>query len=296
VFRDAVALLDDEKIEIEVGESQLTLRQGATKLEFPTIPGTEFPLAPPPVEDGTFYMDSDALELAFGRVLHAASNDAARPILTGVLVSMIGGTLTTVAADGFRMGVSNVKIEDEREYKCVIPAKSAAIVLGALAEGEVVIMPDTMRIGFVLPEKDGVFVKVYCQLIEGNFVNYKQIIPTTKVVPFFVDKEDLVKALKLGKVFARGNANIVTHILTEDTLSLHAHSIEDGEFDKSVNGSYDGEEVEFGMNYAYELDSLNVMGDVIAVECQTPHRPIVLYTEGRKDEFLCVLMPMHIRK
>ncbi|MHA2263578.1 MAG: hypothetical protein ACXAEN_14375 [Candidatus Thorarchaeota archaeon] len=102
--------------------------------------------------------------------------------------------------------------------------------------------------------------------------------------------------MKLGKVFARGNANIVTHILTEDTLSLHAHSIEDGEFDKSVNGSYDGEEVEFGMNYAYELDSLNVMGDVIAVECQTPHRPIVLYTEGRKDEFLCVLMPMHIRK
>ncbi|MHA1962888.1 MAG: hypothetical protein ACW99U_22085 [Candidatus Thorarchaeota archaeon] len=102
--------------------------------------------------------------------------------------------------------------------------------------------------------------------------------------------------MSIGKVFARGNANIVTHILTEDTLSLHAHSIEDGEFDKSVNGSYDGEEVEFGMNYAYELDSLNVMGDVIAVECQTPHRPIVLYTEGRKDEFLCVLMPMHIRK
>ncbi|MHA1962887.1 MAG: DNA polymerase III subunit beta family protein, partial [Candidatus Thorarchaeota archaeon] len=172
---------------IEVGESQLTLRQGATKLEFPTIPGTEFPLAPPPVEDGTFYMDSDALELAFGRVLHAASNDAARPILTGVLVSMVGGTLTTVAADGFRMGVSNVKIEDEREYKCVIPAKSADIVLGALAEGEIMVMPDTRRIGFTLPEKDGVFVKVYCQLIEGNFVNYKQIIPTTKVVPFFVD-------------------------------------------------------------------------------------------------------------
>lgn len=296
VFRDAVAGLDDDRLELETSESRLTLLQGATKLVFPIIPGTEFPLVPPLVEDESFYMDADDITLALGRVVHAASNDAARPILTGVLISMAGGVLTTVAADGFRMAVSNVKIEDEREYRCVIPATSARVVLDALTEGDALVITDTMRIGFVLPEKDGVLARVYCQLIQGNFVNYSQIIPQTEVVPFLVDKEDLVKALKLGKVFAKGNANIVRHVISDDALRLHSHTIEDGEFDTSVKGAYDGEEVEFGMNFAYELDSLGVMGDIVAVECVTPHRPIVIYSEGQKDEFLCVLMPMHIRK
>ena len=295
VFRDAVAGLDDDRLELETSESRLTLLQGATKLVFPIIPGTEFPLIPSLVEDQSFYMDANEIALALGRVVHAASNDAARPILTGVLISMVGGVLTTVAADGFRMAVSNVQIDDEREYRCVIPATSARVVLDALTEGDALVITDTMRIGFVLPEKDGVLARIYCQLIQGNFVNYSQIIPK-EVPPFLVDKDDLVGALKLGKVFAKGNANIVRHKLRADALDLHAHAAEDGEFDKAIYGSYSGDETEFGMNVAFELDALSVLSDIVAIESTSPSRPIVMCEEGKRDEFLCVLMPMHIRK
>lgn len=295
VFSAAVDALDDGEILLEASESTLTVFQGKTKLEFPVIPGAEFPITPI-VEESKLRMSSDDLLLAFSRVIHAAATDESRPVLTGIYVSLAGEVLTTVCADGFRMAVSNLPVDTDKEFTSLIPARAVQVVLPALSDGDVEIFSNTNRLCFALPEKDGVLATVYCQLIEGHYVNYRQIIPDTYVASIFIEKETLVKALKLGNVFSKANADILRHTLTPDNLHLLAYSPEDGAFDKDIVVGFAGEPVEFALNLSYEVAALATMNGLIAIECLSPNRPVVFYQDGRKDDYLCVLMPMHIRK
>jgi len=295
-FNAAIAELEDGDITLEATETSLKVRQGKTKIDFPAFPAMEFPLVPAMDTKDVISLEVGETELAFARVLHAASNDMARPVLTGVYISLVGGVLTTTCADGFRMAVSNIKVESEDEFTSLIPTSAVQVMLAALADdGWVEIYADGERIAFNLPENEGVSTTVYCQKIEGSYVNYKQIIPALTVAPFLVEKEEIVKALKLGKIFARNNANVIRHTVSEDLMEFSSYSMEDGDFSKTISGEYDGEEISFGLNFAYEMDTLSTLSGVVAIECTSPSRPIVMYRDGERNEYLCVLMPMHIR-
>ena len=293
-FRDAILALDDETLELKVTDGKLKVTQNTTELDFLTLPGEEFPLAPVVDTEDSIVLDASDVSLAFSRVVHAAATDEGRPTLTGVYTSLADGILTTVCADGFRMAVSNVKVKANSTLKALVPKQSIDIVLGALSEGDVEIHFGSARLGFALPEKDGVTTDVYCQTIEGSYVNYQQIIPANGAAPIRVEKDDLVSALKLGKVFA--SANVIRHSVEENVIRLHSSAIESGDFKRSVLCSYKGEPVEYGVNYSYELEALAALDGEVIIECSSPNRPIYVYKEGQREEYLCVLMPMHIRK
>jgi len=295
-FSQAVQALDDGEISLQATESMLVVEQGKTKLEFPILPGMEFPFVPVMDDRDAIQLETVDVLLAFARVIHAAATDESRPTLTGVYVSLANRVLTTTCADGFRMAVSNLSVDTDKTFTSLLPSKSVASVLAALPdEGEVEIVSDVSRVRFSLPEKEGVLATIYCQMIQGSYVNFKQIIPQQGQF-LLLDKEDLAASLKVGRVFAKGNANIIKHVLGDDELALHAYSPEDGMFDRLLPASFHGEQVEFGINFSYEVDALSVLSGIVAIESSSPNRPIVMYEEGKRGEFLCVLMPMHIRK
>lgn len=294
MFSRFINALEDGDITLEANAIKLKVKQGTTEIDFPIIPGEEFPIVPPVKDEHSLYIDAQDLALAFGRVVHAAATDEGRPVLTGVYVLLSDSVLTTVCADGFRMAVSNINVDSESNFSVLIPAKSVRQVLSAMGDGPVAISADHMRIAFDLPEKDGVEVFVVCQTIEGNFVNYRQIIPAQSAGAW-LDKEKFEKAVMLAGFLANTSANVVHHILCTDKIHIHSQDDTGGTYDADVKASYNGEEFTFGLNFSYVLDAISHMYDTVVLEATKPMRPVCIYPSGHREDYLCVLMPMHIR-
>jgi len=290
-FSQYVAALSDEVLFLESTEHKLTVTQGENTAEFPGIPYTEFPLIPPVPEDNKIELDSATLGYAFHSVLHSAGTDVGRAVLTGVFIKHDGNELTTVCADGFRMAVTSLSVDAE-PFQMIVPAKSIQTSLRKLPEGTAFLMWDDVRVAFDLPFDGNIKTKVYCQTIQGNYVNYAQIIPE-KANSFTVARDGLIDSLKRCNVFAGQEANVVHFTPSGYRLTLEGRASDAGEGVEKVGIDYSGEEITFALNGTYAIDALSTCDDVVTVEVTAPNRPIVVSSE--RGTHLCVLMPMAIR-
>ena len=162
---------------------------------------------------------------------------------------------------------------------------------------ELIITPGRNQILFHLPNTD-----LVSQLIEGNFPDYKQIVPKSHSTRTVVNTQDLLKAVKVAFLFARDAANIIRFNavpgseLTPGQMIVTATSAEFGDNVSEIDASIQGDETEIAFNARYMIDALNVVGTPeVAVETSTSSSPGVLRPVGG-DDFLCVIMPMHITR
>jgi DNA polymerase-3 subunit beta len=143
---------------------------------------------------------------------------------------------------------------------------------------------------------------VVSQLIDGNFPDYNQIVPKAHTTRTTVATADLLKAVKVAFLFARDAANIIRfNIVPGSELSpgqvvVTGTSAEFGDNVSEIDASIEGDELEIAFNAKYMIDALSVAGTAeIALETSTASSPgVIRPVDG--DDFLCVIMPMHITR
>ena len=148
------------------------------------------------------------------------------------------------------------------------------------------------------------------QLIEGNFPDYKQIIPTSYNTRTVVDTKEFLRAAKIALLFARDAANIVRLQMTPGegelgpaprrtrpgSLTLAATAAEVGDNVGQIDAAIEGQAMEIAFNGRYLIDILNVIDSAqVALETNTPSSPGVFRPVGDED-FVHVIMPMHISR
>jgi DNA polymerase-3 subunit beta len=144
-------------------------------------------------------------------------------------------------------------------------------------------------------------IDLVSQLIEGNFVNYRQIIPTSHTTRTILNTEEFLKACKTANIFARNEANVV-HLeiesgegMGEGHVKMTATSTEMGDSLGELDASVEGEGLTIAFNVRFLIDVLSVMDSAqVVLETSSPGRPGVLRPLG-SDDFVHVIMPMHIR-
>jgi DNA polymerase-3 subunit beta len=248
-------------------------------------------------------LEADVFRTMIDQVVFAAATDESRPILTGVLAKFHQGGLTLAAADGFRLSVSSadVGVDLDEMTSIIIPARALSELSRVSADQEdpveLIITPARNQILFHLTNTD-----LVSQLIEGNFPDYNQIIPKGHTTRTTLSTSELLKAVKVAFLFARDAANIIRfNIVPGDELSpgqivITGTSAEFGDNVSEVDANVEGETVEIAFNARYMIDALSVLGTPeVALETSTPSSPGVLRPVGGED-FLCVIMPMHITR
>ncbi|MGQ9598054.1 MAG: DNA polymerase III subunit beta [Anaerolineae bacterium] len=272
--------------------------KGIDPAEFPDVPTAES-LG----EQNGLVLQTDVFRRMIERVVFAAATDESRPILTGVLAQFYQGGLTLAAADGFRLSVTSadVGVELDQTAKIIIPARALAELNRISGDQEepirLIITPTRNQILFHLTHTD-----LVAQLIEGNFPDYKQIIPKTYNTRAVVNTQELLKAVKVAFLFARDAANIIRfQILPGTELSpgqiiVAATSAEFGDNVSELDAGVTGDKIEIAFNARYLIDVLSVVGaPEVALETSTPSSPGVVRPVGG-DDFVCVIMPMHISR
>ena len=302
-FIDLVNALPPEQVDMELitRTQTLNLHAGRSEANIKGIDAQEFPLVPVPEGEGGIPIESEALRTAVGQVAFAAATDESRPILTGVLAKFEDAQLTLAAADGFRLSVRTIEMPQAvpDPFSIIIPSR-ALVELGRISgeqEDPIVITVTPTRNQVIFQLTDIVLVS---QLIDGNFPDYRQIIPQDRGTHTVIDAAAFLKACKTALIFARDAAHIARlHIkpaseLAPGQMVVSATSAETGDDVSELDASIEGAEVEVAFNVRYLIDVLSVAGTPqIALDTTTSSSPGVIRPIGDAD-FTHVIMPMHL--
>jgi DNA polymerase-3 subunit beta len=253
------------------------------------LPADEFPRLASPAEHAVT-IDGADLSSALSQVVPAASSDDARPILTGVLMAAEAGGLRLVATDSYRLAVRDLEGHAvlEEGQSVLVPSRALRELVRALGSEEV-----TLRLG----EREATFevgsTRVTTRLIEGDFPNYRGLIPSTYPNRMVVSREALADAVRRVRLMAR-EATPVRLTMNDDGLELDAVTQDIGQAREAVDATFEGTELTVGFNPDYLLDGIEVApGDEVALETTDANKPAVLRSTERRD-FLYLLMPVRI--
>ncbi len=310
---DLVNSLPEERVDLDLKDQMLHLTCARNEADINGIDPQEFPLLPERSEDHQILLEADLLRQMVAQVVFAAATDESRPILTGVLARFEDTTLTMAAADGFRLSVRQATLPEPvpQPISVVIPAKALNELARVSGDEEdpigLYITPARSQVLFHLQGDAGanegrIFgIDLVSQLIEGTFVNYRQIIPTSHTTRTILNTEEFLKACKTANIFARNEANVV-HLeiepgegMGEGHVKMTATSTEMGDSLGDLDASVEGEGLTIAFNVRFLIDVLSVMDSAqVVLETSSPGRPGVLRPLG-SDDFVHVIMPMHIR-
>lgn len=306
LLTEFVNSLPPGQIDMELSERTQTLNLKCARFEanIKGIDATEFPVVPTAetIEgENSLHLEADTFRRMIEQVVFSAATDESRPILTGIQAQFHQGGLTLAAADGFRLAVTSadVGVDLDETTSVIVPARALSelgrVSLGQEEPIELIITPTRNQILFHLTNTD-----LVSQLIEGSFPDYDQIIPKAHSTRTLVSTEEFLKAAKVAFLFARDAANIIRvnvvpgTELTPGQMIISGTSAEFGDNVSELDASIDGDAVEIAFNARYMIDALSVANTAeVALETSTPSSPGVLRpVDG--DDFLCVIMPMHI--
>ncbi len=296
LFADIVnSLPPGERVDLESeGNDSLRIRSGRFRAHIKGIEADEFPAIPSAGERPTTRVAQKILRAALGEVAFAAASDESRPILTGVLTRFAGDRLTLAAADNYRIAVKTIDVLDPVEEKSVVvPARSYTELARILSDSDdpvdVVLAPAKNQVLFHV---DG--IDLITRLVDGQFPNYQQVLPTSHSTRAVVDREDLLKATRLSALIASSSANVVKITVPGDgagTVAVSANA-EIGDNEGEIEAAVEGEGTTIAFNARFLTEVLqNLDAHQLALEFNGPLSPGVLRPIGDPD-YVHVIMPV----
>ena len=296
LFADIVnSLPPGERVDLESdGADSLRIRSGRFRAHIKGIEADEFPAIPSAGERPTTRVAQKVLRSALGEVAFAAASDESRPILTGVLTRFAGDRLTLAAADNYRIAVKTIDVLDPVEEKSVVvPARSYTELARILSDSDdpvdVVLAPAKNQVLFHV---DG--IDLITRLVDGQFPNYQQVLPTSHSTRAVVDREDLLKATRLSALIASSSANVVKITVPGDgagTVAVSANA-EIGDNEGEIEAAVEGEGTTIAFNARFLTEVLqNLDAHQLALEFNGPLSPGVLRPIGDPD-YVHVIMPV----
>ena len=305
---DFVNSLPPEPITLSLPARSRTLRLSCARNEatMGSMDAEDFPPIPPVQSDAGIGIRRQALKDAIAHVAFAAATDDSRPVLTGVHFLLEGHRLTLAAADGFRLAVYDLELEDAvpERIEVIVPAR-ALNELGRLLGDEdepLELMVNTNRssVLFRVTTKD-YEVEMVAQLKQGSFPNYTQLIPKEHKTRAVVDAREFLRETKIAAIFARDGSGIVRlqmqpgEELSPGRLAVSARAEEVGDNNGELDALVEGESSKIAFNSKYLQDVLNVLSDgKVALETQGPSQPGVIRPLGA-DNYVHVVMPMFVQ-
>jgi DNA polymerase-3 subunit beta len=298
---DVVNTLSEPEIVFSVnGKPEAALKCGTYKGTVKGIVASEFPPLPSYDFSGGVTLNAAIFKEMIQKVAFAASLDEARPVLTGVLVSMDGNTASMVATDGFRLAKFTADLPGFPANKqLILPApalKEVVRILSATKSDQLIfLVPNTGSQAVLRCDN----VQIVSQLIDGKFPDFQAIIPKGYKTRTILPVVELLKACKQAGIIAREGNNVVHFHLVPGAdntgkLRLLAQSDETGATEIELAATVEGQELEIAFNVKFLQEGLEaIAGGNVVIETNTHNTPAVIRA-AKQEGYLYVLMPMHL--
>jgi DNA polymerase-3 subunit beta len=290
---DIVRLLPPGEVTIahRLEEGVVEVVCGPASYRLHTYAAEDFPRLPE-IDDATvFTVDKEAFVDTIARVSRSASRDESRPVLTGVLVRFEGERLVMAATDSYRLSVKETTLGDGpgQDLEAIVPARALG-ELARVAQGEEGSLQVGVQENQIVFGTDGVWLTA--RRIDGQFPNYKQLLPETFEAEVTIPREELLDVVRRTSLMAQRKSPL--RLRFEDgELTVSAHTQDIGEARESLPIAYAGEALEIGFNAEFLRDGLESIGDEsVRLKLISPLRPGLIH--GESDDFLYLIMPIRL--
>ena len=288
--------LTNPQIEMEVDDKNVTtIRSGSSFFKVRGLGSEEFPPLPTFKEERRVALPQEKIKGMLKKTSFAISMDESRYVLNGIFLSLKEHKLTMVATDGRRLALTDeeVDISEKSQGEFIVPAKAVNELNRLLQDkGELTITFTDNQASFTLKDDKGQSVLLITKLIEGNYPNYRQVIPaeTKERVP--LSREEFLHALRRAEIMTNEKQNSVKLHFTKNNLAITANTPDIGEARETMAIAYKGKEMAIAFNPAYLIEPLNALpNDEVFLEIIDELSPGVLKING---PFLYVVMPMRL--
>lgn len=277
---------DGDKLEVSAAHTQASL-QGIASEEFPAIPTVD--------AKQSISLPGQLLKDLLERVSKAASLDESRPVLAGVYVHTDESTLTMAATDSYRLAEEKVVLKDLPSFQSILPIRTVQEVVRLInpeEQADVELVVGESEIKFSAGD-----VTLISRLIEGNFPNYAQIIPSESKTTLVCQRDELMSAAKLAGVFARESAHTVRVTVEDGLMKIYAEAAQVGQNTSEVPIELKGEPTEISLNARFLLDALSAYSEPqVEVKLNEKLDPCVLVpldAQGKAQQHsLHLIMPL----
>lgn len=278
-------------ITIEVDSKNVaSIRSGPSFFKILGLPEEEFPPLPKFDNAKNFTLRQKDLRDGLKKTAYAISTDETRYVLNGILCSFKDSKLTLVATDGRRLALVDIELEFPRsdETEIIVPTKAVSELQRLLTDdGELKMSVGENQIAF---EVNGTLL--VSKLIEGNYPNYRQVIPGETKERVTLERSLFLEAVHRVSLLASEKSNSVKLIFTKNNLEIAANTPDVGEAHESLAIPYKGREFSIAFNPEFLMAPLkNLSTDEVYLDLIDEMSPGVIKIQGA---FLYVIMPMRI--
>src|SRR5882757_10050956 len=255
--------LNNPEIEIEVDErNTCSVRSGASFYKINGLSAEEFPPMPKFKEEKKVVLPQEKVRSMLKKTSFAISTDESRYVLNGIFISLKEHKLTMVATDGRRLALvdEDVDVGDKSQTEFIVPAKAVTELNRLLTDkGDVEIRYAGNQAAFTLKDDAGMNVVIITKLIEGNYPNYRQVIPAEAKERVPLAREEFLHALKRTELMTSEKQNSVKLSFTRNNLAITANSPDVGEARETMAINYKGKDMAIAFNPGYVIDPLNAL-------------------------------------
>lgn len=279
------------EIVVEVDSKNVaSIRCGQSFFKILGLPEEEFPPLPKFNDSRTFTISQQLLRDALRKTSYAISTDETRYVLNGILFSFKENKLTLVATDGRRLALVDLELEFPRsqEVEIIVPTK-AVTELGRLLgdEGDVRLSVEENQVSFQIGD-----TLLASKLIEGNYPNYRQVIPSDAKERVTLERELFLNAVHRVSLLSSEKSNSVKLVFSKNNIEIAANTPDVGEARESLAVAYKGREFSIAFNPEFLQAPLRVLtNEEVYLDLIDEMSPGVIKVQS---PFLYVLMPMRI--
>ena len=296
LFGDIIRRLPEGPVTVVVDDNyKVSIRSGYASFTISAESAEDYPELPDVTTGKSVRIPQSALKELIGGTIFAVSENQGRPIHTGVKFEVEDTAVSAIAVDGFRLARRTFHPQEGlgRTMSFVVPAQG-------LKEVEKILTDTEEDVAFTLGEKHILYqignATVTCRLLEGDFLNWRKVVPTNCPVKLTAHVSDLASSIeRVGLIVSEKYKSPVRCVFGNQVLHLRTNTTIGAAEDQCAIAG-DGKELEIGFNVRYLADALRaVPTEEVTLELTNGLSPIVLTPVDEKHDFAYMVLPVRIR-
>lgn len=294
LFSEFVKKLTKEQIELSISDgNQLKIRYMESEGVLQCYPADEYPEIHELTDAQSFFIIKNEFKDLVNKVAFSVSADDSRPILKGVLLEINDVSITGVALDGYRLAKCTKPIEKTTAMMSAIVPARCITEIARLLEDSTDPVKISIRKNYMLV--DLIHTKVTSRLLDGDFINYKQIIPSSFETMVTVPKEQFESGLERAMLLARSEKNnLVRFDIKENTLQLSSNS-DAGNITEKIPVKLNGLDISIAFNARYYSELLKFIGsEYIVIKFINAASPCIVAPTDSPEDFIYLILPVRM--
>jgi DNA polymerase-3 subunit beta len=292
LMSEFIASLPKESVTLKVVNNNLHIESGTYKSIINGFIADDFPELPTINEKSSiqYSINVDDFKQAVSQTIIVTSNDSTRPVLTGIYWNSFEGKLYLAATDGYRLAERSL-VDTKSDVSAIIPSQTMQEVIRNITEESdgIDILFDETQVRFRINDTE-----IISQLIDGNFPDYRKLVPTSATTKIIINKSEFIQISKIAGLFARESGGSITMTASKDknNLSLHSIASQLGENTSEAPAEV-SEDGQITLNSRYLSEALSVVtGDSVEFSFNGKLSPCLLKSTNPKTNYYHIIMPL----